>query len=190
MRPVVFLDTETTRKDRDRRPWEIAIIRRDHTGQKALNVFVDIADIDLANADPESLAVGRFYGRHPQFGAPLPDGERLCRAAEAAALVQEWTAGAYVYGVVPSFDTECLDDLLYRHGLQWDWHFQPWDIAVLATGYLVGRRLPSQRSAVATSRQCGVNPPTEDERHTAMGDARWVARWYDRIMADQLIAAA
>lgn len=31
------------------------------------------------------------------------------------------------------------------------------------------------------SRACGVEPPTEDERHTALGDARWVMRLYDAI---------
>lgn len=31
------------------------------------------------------------------------------------------------------------------------------------------------------SRACGVEPPAEDERHTALGDARWAMRWYDAI---------
>ncbi|WP_102145674.1 hypothetical protein [Mycobacterium hubeiense] len=190
MRPVVFLDTETTRKDRDRRPWEIAMIRRDESGEQELTIFIDTADLDLDNADPEALAVGGFHRRHPQCGAPLNPGARLCSGAEAAVLVWQWTKKARVYGVVPSFDTECLDELLHRHELEWGWHFQPWDIAVLATGYLLGRQLPLQRCAEATSLQCGVTPPTPEQRHTAMGDARWVARWYDHLMASQLAAAA
>lgn len=32
------------------------------------------------------------------------------------------------------------------------------------------------------SRLCGVEPPTKEERHTALGDARWVKRWYDHII--------
>lgn len=191
MDTVVFLDTETTSTGRDRRPWEIAMIRRDDIGEKALTIFVDAADLDLDNADPDALRIGGFHSRHPQFGAPLSEGQLLCRASEAAALVQSWTNHrARVYGVVPSFDTECLDALLHRHGLEWDWHFQPWDIAVLATGYLAGRRLPLQRNSEDTSRACGVTPPTEAERHTAMGDARWVARWYDQILAPAHLSAA
>ncbi len=31
------------------------------------------------------------------------------------------------------------------------------------------------------ARACGVEPPTGGERHTAVGDARWAARWYDAI---------
>ncbi|MCK8670968.1 hypothetical protein M1M07_07535 [Rhodococcus sp. HM1] len=31
------------------------------------------------------------------------------------------------------------------------------------------------------SRACGVEPPAPEERHTALGDASWVKRWYDHI---------
>jgi hypothetical protein len=31
------------------------------------------------------------------------------------------------------------------------------------------------------SRACGVEPPSDEERHTAMGDAKWAMRLYDRI---------
>lgn len=158
------------------------MIRRDSTAERELTIFVDLADLDLEHADPNSLAVGRFYERHPHFGAPLGERQLLCSAGQAAALVQTWTSGARVFGVVPSFDTGCLEELLHRHGLEPQWHFQPWDIAVLAVGYLIGRQLPVQRSSEATSLQCGVAVPTDTERHTAMGDARWVKRWYDHIM--------
>ncbi|MGV7388962.1 hypothetical protein PJJ88_30285, partial [Mycobacterium kansasii] len=76
---------------------------------------------------------------HPHFGAPLGTNELLCSGAQAAALVRQWTAAATVFGVVPSFDTECLSELLNRHGLSTSWHYQPWDIAVFASGYLAGR---------------------------------------------------
>lgn len=32
------------------------------------------------------------------------------------------------------------------------------------------------------SRACGVEPPSDEDRHTAMGDARWAMRWYDAIV--------
>jgi hypothetical protein len=34
----------------------------------------------------------------------------------------------------------------------------------------------------ALSRLCGVDPPGEVERHTALGDARWAMRLYDAIV--------
>jgi hypothetical protein len=188
---VVFLDAETTRLDRRRRPWEIAMIRREHGGRdEEITVFVDIDDLELADADPESLRIGGFGTRHPSFGRPLAAGERLCSAAAAARLVQQWTAGAQVFGVVPSFDTFCLDELLHRHDLEPRWHFQAWDMAVFAAGFLAGLRRAAGTTSEAVSKQCGVEPPQGIERHTAMGDARWVQRWYDRIVPDPAASLA
>jgi hypothetical protein len=31
-------------------------------------------------------------------------------------------------------------------------------------------------------RACGVKPPTEQERHTALGDTRWAMRLYDAVV--------
>lgn len=182
MRPLVFLDTETTGCHRERRPWEIAMIRRDAAVQREITVYVDIADLDLDHACPDALAISRFHQRHPHFGAPLGTNELLCSGAQAAALVRQWTAAATVFGVVPSFDTECLSELLNRHGLSTSWHYQPWDIAVFASGYLAGRGQILETNSEKTSHACGVHPPTAAERHTAMGDARWVARWHDAIV--------
>lgn len=182
VRPVVFLDTETTRKDRRRRAWEIAIIRRDHRGDREITIFIEIADLDLHHAEPTSLAIGRFDERHPQRGGALGENAQLLSGEAAAAVVQEWTANAQIFGVVPSFDTECLQGLLERHKRDPLWHFQPWDVAVLATGYLRGQKMPAQRSAEATSRACGVAVPDPAERHTALGDARWARRLHDCVM--------
>jgi hypothetical protein len=52
---LVFLDTETTGLHCDRRPWEIAIIRRDRDGPSRLLLCVDIEDLDLPTADPIGL---------------------------------------------------------------------------------------------------------------------------------------
>ncbi|MBS1693107.1 MAG: 3'-5' exoribonuclease [Actinobacteria bacterium] len=182
---VVFLDTETTGKGSCRRPWEIAIIRRDVTGDREITLYVDVADLDLPHADPEALAISRFQQRHPQRDGVLNvPNAHLVPASTAAAVVQRWTVGARVFGVVPSFDTSCLEALLERHDRAPLWHYQPWDIAVLATGYLIARQIPVQRSAEATSLACGVAAPTPNERHTALGDARWVRRLYDRLFAE------
>ncbi len=182
---VVFLDTETTGKGPRRRAWEIAMIRRDATGDREITLYVDVADLDLPHADPKALAIGRFDQRHPQRdGVLTTPNAYLLPASTAAAVVQRWTAGARVFGVVPSFDTGCLEALLERHDRAPRWHYQPWDIAVLATGYLIARQIPVQRSAEATSRACGVATPGPHERHTALGDARWVRRLHDRIFAE------
>lgn len=60
MRPLVFLDTETTGLHTDRQPWEIALIRRDDTGDTRTVLYVDLADLDLDAAEPAGLRVSRF----------------------------------------------------------------------------------------------------------------------------------
>ncbi|OXR46633.1 hypothetical protein B7C42_01607 [Nocardia cerradoensis] len=126
--------------------------------------------------------------------------EALHPEKRAAVIVERWTRGAHIVGSVPNFDTETLAAMLRRHGLCPSWHYHLIDVEVLAIGHLGAvRRLnpyPIEAADVAAaefdltalpwksddlSRAVGVEPPGPDERHTAMGDARWAMRMYDRI---------
>lgn len=130
-------------------------------------------------------------------------GERVLSAGHAARIVARFTHGAHLVGAVPNFDAHVFDGLLRDHGLAPAWHYHLVDIEAMAVGYLHGRR--SARAAVSDvgivgqritipalmpappwksddlSRAVGVEPPSEDERHTALGDARWAKRLYDAI---------
>ncbi|BDB62383.1 hypothetical protein [Rhodococcus sp. RDE2] len=252
-RPIVFLDTETNGLHADRRPWEIAWIRRDVDGTETERCF-QIADVDNTNAELKGLQVGRFHERFK--GGPkeswsltidmtlLPRSQRnMLLEVDAAIEVERATRDAIIVGAVPSFDAEVLAAMLRRHKLCPSWHYQLVDVETLAAGYLtnfpgcipmsvgsqyarreredaeeklrdtreqgldklaiaeaemdVSRAMDTEtrerRRAVAEfvappwrsddlSRACGVEPPTKDERHTALGDARWVKRWYDYIL--------
>jgi DNA polymerase III epsilon subunit-like protein len=48
---------------------------------------------------------------------------------------------------------------------------------------------PPPWSSDSISRRLGVEPPGEDERHTALGDARWAAAIWDRVMGTALAPA-
>jgi hypothetical protein len=211
MTPLCFIDTETTGLHTDRQVWEIAMIRRDDDGQQAEVSFM--VDVDLSNADPFGLAVGRFYERHPHGrylssrnvapdialdADPVSPAWSRAQAAEAVAI---WTHGAHLVGSVPNFDAETLAPLLREHGHIPAWHYHLIDGENLAVGYLIGRWAQAKQDAPATgtqveegpfdiglpwksdeiSRAVGVEPPTDDERHTALGDARWAMRMYDAI---------
>ena len=120
--PLIFIDTETTGLHKARRPWEIALIRRSDIGQTRLLLCVDVRDLELEDADPEGLRISGFHRRHPQArDRPLLI-PRVYRAADAAGLVQQWTAGATLVGVVTRFDTECLADMFARHGMTPAWN--------------------------------------------------------------------
>lgn len=211
--PLVFLDTETDGIHPDRKVWEVAMIRREPDGKQAQTRF--FVDIDLSTADPFGLKVGRFYDRHPlgrklsaaNIGdrptmAPvepgLYGGDMLNRNA-AAMRVARWTHDAHIVGVVPNFDTETLAPLLREAGLTPAWHYHLIDVLALMVGYLDGGgrtdAMPREvREVMALpwksdelSRVLGVEPPSDERRHTAMGDADWAMRIYDRITgADQV----
>lgn len=206
--PIVFLDTETDGVHPGRKVWEIALIRRDEHGERELSMFVDI---NLSTADPFGLKVGRFYDRHPfgQYLAGATESahvdpwspEGSAPPSYAADVVARWTHGAHIVGAVPNFDTEVLAGLLREHGLTPAWHYHLIDIEALMVGWLHATEAANMARLRAVdpdvkfkpsvtglpwksddlSRAIGVDPPTEEERHTALGDARWAMRVYDAI---------
>jgi len=179
--PLVFLDTETTGLHRGRRPWEIAIIRRARDGQSRLLLCLDIDDLDLSTADPIGLKISGFHKRHPQARLRPTYFPRVFRASEAAPIVHSWTAHATIIGVVPKFDTECLADMLARHHLNPSWQSSPVDVIELAKAAVEASGRQPKADFVSLSRQCGIRPPAPSQRHTALADARWAMRWYDKL---------
>ena len=205
MTPICFIDTETDGVHPGRKIWEIALIRRDDQGEHEQSFYVEI---DLSTADPFGLQVGRFYDRHPlgltitRSGHPLnwnvslrdpqglPSSTKLYTRERAAQIVARMTHGAHLVGAVPNFDTEVFDRLLRDHGLCPSWHYHLQDVETLAIGYLRGQGKPVPKlpwSSDELMEAIGVEKPAEDERHTALGDARWAMRTYDKVMggADQ-----
>ncbi|SRR6266496_2429773 len=184
---LAFVDTETTGVHPGRHAWEIAIIRREEDGKERVANYM--LPVDLSNADPFGLKIGGFYDRHPQ-GRYLSRKTSIPAAGltslpQAAEWVAQFTHGAHLVGAVPNFDSEVLDKLLRSQGLIPAWHYHLIDVEALAVGYLSARHgvpvdLPWKSDAL--SQACGVSPPTEEERHTAEGDARWAMRWYDAIV--------
>jgi hypothetical protein len=196
--PLAFVDTETTGIHPGRRAWEIAIIRRDTSGLEH-TALLQISDVDLSNADPFGLKVGRFYDRHADYipGLVAVPPTEVVTEAQAASIVERMTRGAHLVGAVPNFDAEVFADMLRRHKLTPAWHYHLVDVENLAVGYLAhqlvsvtdGPRTPSMVdvltppwSSEELSRMCGVDPAGEDERHTALGDAKWAMRLYDAIV--------
>jgi DNA polymerase III epsilon subunit-like protein len=189
--PLAFIDTETTGVHPGRRAWEIAIIRREPNGDQHGEVL-QIQDVDLSNADPFGLKVGRFYERHGDYSDyPVPAHTRVVPEHSAAVLVERMTRGAHLVGAVPNFDAEVFADMLRRHQFVPAWHYHLIDVEALAVGWIHGSgRVPNIEHQLGVtlpwksddlSRACGVEPATDDERHTALGDARWAMRLYDAI---------
>lgn len=182
---IIFMDTETTGLSLDDDIWEFAAIRRETDGTETEHHLFILHDQRKCEKLPEPFHAdhrNRWSRAHP-----------VTRAV-AAKQIHDLTADRpHIVGAVPNFDTERLALLLRAHGYEPGWHYHLIDVENLAVGYLAARRpgmaligegypdlsLPWDSDSLSLA--CGVKPPT-DERHTAMGDARWAKALYDAIV--------
>jgi len=195
MSRLVFIDTETTSLRPDRRAWEIgAIVREPGKDDHEWRWFVDSDDLDLGNADPFALKIGGFYGRHPAYMDDSPAAYRDRKTWDSVeglteGLVMRYvemiTRGAHLVGAVPNFDAEVLAARMRAHGLAPSWHYHLIDVEALAVGYLAGvteldmTKLPWESDWL--TQQLGLPPVPAEDRHTALGDARWARAIYDAV---------
>ena len=120
-----------------------------------------------------------------------PDEWEALRAVEAV------TRGAHLVGAVVSFDAEVLATRMREHGICPSWHYHLIDVEALAVGYLshkaeVLNATDDQSRALLAlpwksddlSRALGIEVSDED-RHTALGDARWARAIYDAVQGGQ-----
>jgi hypothetical protein len=200
LKTLVFLDTETTSKGPDRRPWEIGlIVRRPGKADEEHHWFIADYHLDLGNGDPESLAIGRFYQRHPGYAPP----EALANPADLSWLpkdrfappvveardewkvlraVEQLTRDAQVWCSNPAFDIPMLDARMRYHDICPAWYYHHEDIKSLARGWLHGRNmpLPENDSTVELAKACGIDPGAYPA-HTALGDCRLMRDLYDIV---------
>jgi DNA polymerase III epsilon subunit-like protein len=198
MTRLCFIDTETTSLRPDRRAWEVGLIVRDPGAEdREFRWFIQTEDLDLGNADPFSLKIGRFYERHPDYRGTVnsdsyPEAYVLCQ-------VEKLTRGAYLVGAIVSFDADVLGTRMRAGGIcpAWDYHLMC--IENLAAGWLHASAAALEirhGASDSTARNRTIaSPPwksdeltralgvtiTEADRHTALGDARWARDVYDVV---------
>ena len=187
MSRLIALDTETTGLDPDtERVFEVAAV--DLTdGTEHVWRFEPPSHV-IEAMHPKAVEVNRY---HERTAAPGWLWDDIGGLVDLAHLL----TGAHLLGAVPDFDTRHLTATYQRFGLPVPrWHYHLIDVEAMAVGWLSAHHqsLIDQSKIAADapfgfalpwhsdelSRACGVEPPTEEERHTALGDARWVARWY------------
>lgn len=190
MTDIVFIDTETTGVHPERLPWEIAMIKRTGDGpDQELSFFVDV---DLSAADPFGLKIGKFWERHPmgrylsglEVAGALKTVQPMVQPWQAAEKVMRWTHDALLVGAVPNFDAETLAPIMRKHNLMPTWRYHLIDVETLAAGAL---KLPPPWNFDKVLEAYGLTYAEED-RHTALGDARMARDLYDAVYGREVRA--
>lgn len=209
MSDLCFVDTETTGLSADQHEiWEFAGIRRTQIAVEGHNAVYSERrlefqiEVDLGTADPFSLKIGRYRERFGIKGTwePYeiilgddtvvrdahdmnPEGAVVESRFDAAKLIERFTRDTHLVGNVISFDAERMERLLRAYNECPGWHYHVIDIEPLIVGYALAKGQPFSLpySSSQLSSFLGVDEPTAEERHTAMGDAEWVMRQWDAL---------
>lgn len=200
MNPYVFIDTETTSLGPDRLAWEVAMIRcipGQPDATEEVRMFVD--GLDLSDANPASLRIGKFYDRHPRANGTATANELaeafrddifrptrnanpdLMSEQNVMAVVEHWTRGATLVGAAPWFDAEVLANRMRAHGLCPAWDHRLICVETLALPQIGYSDKGRPRGLVNTAEALDIEHD-EADKHTALGDAALAQRIFEHLV--------
>lgn len=164
----VAIDIETTGLGASAVPLEIALIDIDSEVAQLAVPYVSPAA--MGAADPEALAVNRYYERR-LFRDALSERDTYDRAHELA----EWLTGATLVGANVAFDASVFARWLEWHEVGPSWHFRLYDVEVATMTAYGLSAIPSMR------RCCELLDIDNTDPHTAYGDACAAAEAFRRL---------
>jgi hypothetical protein len=161
--------------------WEIALIRVEPNGDTSeWASTLTISEADISVADPVALEIGKFRTR---YDVTSIDWSIQSYYTTRDKIVQ-MTKDAILVGMCPDFDAYNIIQEYFQCNTQ-PWYYQLLDVDILAAGILSahGHAIELPFNTDQWAGYLNVTPPTDEERHTALGDARWCKRFYERLMS-------
>lgn len=201
---MIALDTETTGLDpKNEEIFEIAVVDMITGTEKVWRIEPDPYVVKTMH--PKAAEVNRYHERTSaddwEWSARHGDLDALDQVLEE---IHVWLDGAHIFGAVPDFDTRFLAQLFDENWREVPrWHYHLIDIENVGVGFLLACANMMEmggRQPVADMLRAAATPPydsddlsslldvpaaDEDNRHTALGDARWVARWWHKMYEKQ-----
>lgn len=201
MSDIVFLDTETLGLSIDAPIWEFAAIRRRHVADVEPSMFADVPADEwieeelhlFIHHDPDGWIDDLPDSFADDYRNRFDDGAAFSKQGAAHSIASFLGGRPHIVGAVPSFDTQRIShQLLAPRGIQDPWHYHLIDVENVVAGYLAGRASRGDVDAALApftppyrsdelSAAIGVDP-TQFDRHTAMGDVKWVRAQWDAVM--------
>lgn len=197
---IAFIDTETTGLDPERhRVWEIAVIvdGEEHVWQQDIGIRAPYegyggrwGDRQFANEDSmwEWLAERDIVSPWVLGNTGIRERYDRTQALSVHASIEQLArlvSGRHLVGACPWFDSERLHRVQlaecdHRALL---WHYHLIDVETLAIGWLAARGITPELpwNSEILSQMVGVEPPSEADRHSALGDARWARDIYEAV---------
>lgn len=161
-----FLDIETSGLEPHHEPIEVAYILEDgDSGEEILRQLVTLP-FDMEAADAKALEINGWGVR--EF-TPTVDPSWF------AHVLHDQLKEVEVVGNNVQFDMIFLARFLQRHGLKPSWHHHVVDVKAIA-GAVLGLKPPWNSEMLCE--EMGIDMPTPEELHTAMGDAEWNKRLF------------
>lgn len=198
MTKLVFTDVETTGLDALRDAiFEIALIK----GEEERVWWIDLSHTELGSANPGALKVNHYYKRratetYESVGkSVIHQIINLQARPKLAVDIARFTHGCVLAGNTVKFDQQFLEHWLRGHGACPVWDYHVVDVPTFCAGVLTNQAkqapdydedevreliVPPFKSA-NISKALGVPEPGDDEKHTALADARWSKRMWDAV---------